>query len=76
MEARASICALVDNEGEVEEAERWLEDHRAVLTFVSEMNGCGCCFFAWDIQGPEELVSSLPKHLSSGSSWASSTPTI
>lgn len=75
MDARASICALVENEGEVEEAERWLEDHRAALTFVSDMNGCGCCVFSWDIQGPEAVVNSLPARLSAGSSWASSEPT-
>jgi hypothetical protein len=72
MEARASICALVDNAGEVDEAEYWLEKNRERLSYVSEMNGCGCCVSSWDIQGPKEIIDSLPSNLSSGSSWASS----
>ena len=72
MEARASICALADNPGEVEDAERWLKENASALSFVSEMNGCGCCVFAWDIQGPAEVIKTLPEHLSAGSEWASS----
>jgi len=74
METRATICALTDNLGEVDEAEDWLEQNRESLSFVSEMNGCGCCVFSWDIQGPKEIIDTLPKHFSSGSAWASSTP--
>ena len=74
MEARASICALTDNAGEVEQAESWLERNRARLSHVSEMNGCGCCVFSWDVQGPKEVIDTLPLHLSAGSAWASSDP--
>ena len=74
MEERASICALVDNPGEVDEAERWLRDKVSALSFVSEMNGCGCCVFMWNIQGPPEVIATLPAHLSAGSDWASSKP--
>ena len=69
METRVSIIALVDNVGEVEEAEAWLEQNRARLSYVSEMNGCGCCVFSWDAQGPKEVMDTLPLHLSGGSSW-------
>ena len=74
MEVRASICALVDHPGEVDEAESWLERNGQGLSYVSEMNGCGCCVFSWDIQGPKEVVDTLHSHLSSGSAWASSVP--
>lgn len=74
MEARASICALVDNPGEVEEAERWIKDKASALSFVSEMNGCGCCVFMWDVEGPAEVIGTLPAHLSAGSDWVSSKP--
>ena len=74
MDIRASICALVDNAGEVEEAEYWLEQHREQLTYVSEMNGCGCCVFSWDIQGSKEIIDTLPLHLSAGGTWAMTSP--
>jgi len=63
MEMRASICAAVDNVGEVEEAEAWLERNRAALSYVSEMNGCGCCIYAWNIVGPQHVLDTLPSHL-------------
>lgn len=72
MEIRASICALADNVGEVDAAEHWLEQNRKRLSYVSEMNGCGCCVFMWDVQGPKEIIDSLPLHLSAGSSWSAS----
>lgn len=74
MQVRASICALTDNAGEVELAEAWLRDNESRLTFVSEMHGCGCCVFLWDIEGPADVVETLPSLLSLGSDWASSKP--
>ena len=72
MEVRASICALVDAPGEVAEAEQWLEQNAKRLSFVSEMSGCGCCVVAWDIQGPSDVLMTLPMHLSAAGEWASS----
>jgi len=63
MEMRTSILAAVDNVGEVEEAEAWLERHRAALSYVSEMNGCGCCIHAWEVAGPQHVLDTLPSHL-------------
>lgn len=63
MGMRALILAAVDNVGEVEEAEAWLERNRAALAYVSEMNGCGCCIHAWDIAGPQHILDTLPSHL-------------
>lgn len=74
MEVRASICALVDNAGEVEQAEAWLDQHKQQLSHISEMNGCGCCIFSWDVQGPKAVIDALPLNLLSNSAWASSTP--
>ena len=71
METRISICALTDNAGEVAEAEAWLEQNRASLSYVSDMNGCGCCVFSWDVEGPKEITDTLPSHLSAYRSWAS-----
>jgi hypothetical protein len=66
---RASICAVTDNPGEVDLAESWLDQNKARLTFVSDMNGCGCCVFLWDIEGPSEVVDTLPTQLASSSEW-------
>lgn len=69
MMLRASICVLVDNPGELELAEAWIERNRPNLTYVSEVGGCGCCVVLWDVEGPKHVVSTLPTHLSSGSDW-------
>ena len=69
---KATIFALIDNLGEVELAETWIEENREKLTFISDMNACGCCVMGWDVEGPEEIVSTLPNHISAGSEWASS----
>ena len=69
---KATIYALTDNPGEVELAESWLEANRKVLSFISEQNACGCCVMGWDIEGPEEIVSTLPNHISASSEWTSS----
>lgn len=63
MEMRASILAAVDSVGEVEQAEAWLERNRAALSYVSEMNGCGCCIHAWEVAGPQHVLDTLPSHL-------------
>ena len=70
---RATICALMDTPGELELAESWLAEHASALTYVSEEGGCGCCVVIWNVEGPEGIVSTLPKHLDSGSDWASNT---
>ena len=69
--ARATICVLVDNPGELELAEAWLADNTRSLALVSGPGGCGCCVVEWDIEGPESVIATLPPHLSAGSSWAS-----
>ena len=68
---RATICAIVDNSGEVEIAKQWLAEHQNALSHVSDEGGCGCCVVTWDIEGPESIVSTLPAHLSAGTAWVS-----
>jgi hypothetical protein len=69
---RATICASVDNAGELELAEAWLAEHAGALTHVSDGEGCGCCVVLWNIEGPEAVIDTLPSHLSAGSDWVSS----
>lgn len=68
---RATICALVDNPGEIDLAESWLEKNQERLTFVSDQNACGCCAMGWDVEGPAEVVSTLPNNISAASEWTS-----
>ena len=68
---RVTICVEVDDVHEREFAESWLEKHQSSLTSISENLGCGCCVDMWDIEGEEEVVSSLPKTLLAHSDWAS-----
>lgn len=70
---RATICALLDNVGELELAEAWLAENVSSLTHVSGPGGCGCCVMEWDVEGPESVIATLPPQLSAGSSWASSS---
>jgi hypothetical protein len=74
MQSRATLLAIVDTPGEVDAADRWLAENAAALSFVSEMQGCGCCVMIWDVQGPSEVIATLPANLSSVSEWASSAP--
>jgi hypothetical protein len=67
---RATICAAVDEAAEVEAAERWLEQHRASLSYISEQFGCGCCVLMWNVEGADAVVSTLPESLSAMSEWS------
>lgn len=66
---RATIIASVDEPGEAEAAEAWLEAARDRLTHVSDQRGCGCCVVSWDIEGPDELIATLPETLRGYSNW-------
>lgn len=74
MQIRVSICASADNAGEVEEAESWLERNRAALSYVSDMNGCGCCVVSWEVEGPEHVIDTLPPYLRAAAPAGSAIP--
>lgn len=71
---RATIFATAGNEGELDAVEEWLEAHASQLSFVSEPDGCGCCYLSWDVEGPQQVVAAIPRHLRASSDWASSGP--
>ena len=60
---RATICVVVDDPGEVEAGRKWLAANRRRLTRVSENRGCGCCVDLWDVEGPREVLATLPDGL-------------
>ena len=66
---RATICYEIEDEHERELAEQWLTANREKLTFISDNEGCGCCINSWDIEGPDDIVRTLPPQVSADSGW-------
>ncbi|TCH99828.1 hypothetical protein EJV46_03935 [Roseococcus sp. SYP-B2431] len=66
---RATIIASVDAAGEAQAAEAWLEAAKDRLTHVSGQLGCGCCVVSWDVEGPAELIATLPDDLRAHGEW-------
>jgi hypothetical protein len=66
---RATLLVDVGEPADVEQAEAWLERVRYTLSFVSDQKGCGCCVLMWDVEGPTELLTTLPERLSCDSTW-------
>lgn len=66
---RMTLLADVNEPGEVEKAEAWLSTHQDRLTYLSEQGGCGCCVVEWDMEGPREVIETLPNFLRCGSDW-------
>jgi hypothetical protein len=69
--ARESICVIVDDPGSVKAAEEWLTANRSRLDFLSENQGCGCCVDLYDLEGPEEVLHTIPQMLRCSSDWTS-----
>ncbi|MBS7811304.1 hypothetical protein [Roseococcus pinisoli] len=66
---RATIIADVNEPGEAKAAEAWLAAAEGRLTHVSDQLGCGCCVLIWDIEGPDEVIATLPESLRGYSAW-------
>ncbi len=66
---RMTMLADVHEAGEVEKAEAWLRVHQDRLTYLSEQGGCGCCVVDWDLEGPREVIETLPNSLRCDSGW-------
>ncbi|MEU7925998.1 hypothetical protein [Micromonospora sp. NPDC049801] len=63
------MAASVDKPSEVEAAEAWLNANRDALTHAEEDGGCGCCVRAWKLEGPAELLATIPYEVSASSDW-------
>ncbi|MBV1854268.1 hypothetical protein [Catellatospora tritici] len=60
---RQSMRADADVPEQVEAAETWLRVNRDALTYVEE-DGCGCCSQVWRMEGPAEVLATIPSILS------------
>jgi hypothetical protein len=66
---RESICVIVDDSASVQAAEEWLASHRHRLDYISENYGCGCCVDLYDLEGTEDVLSTIPHDLRCSSEW-------
>ena len=68
--ARATLIADSNITEEVSALETWLERSRESLTFASDQQGCGCCILMFDVEGPSEIIASIPANLLAQSEWS------
>jgi hypothetical protein len=68
--SRASICMFVGSEEAFDAGYRWLRENRSRLGFISENLGCGCCVDHFDLEGPPEVLATIPDAVRSNSLWA------
>jgi hypothetical protein len=67
---RATVLVCVDNEGEWELANEWIERWRTRMAVCpDDPDGCMCCVAFWDVDAPQEALDELPKDMLAGSSW-------
>jgi hypothetical protein len=67
---RRTMAASVDDGNEVAQAEAWLASNSNALAWVAEEGGCGCCIRAWRLEGPEDVLATIPPTLTtSDAEW-------
>lgn len=66
---RESICVKADDPTSVQAAKDWLARNRERLDYLSENYGCGCCVDLYDLEGAEEVLSTIPDDLRCSSEW-------
>ena len=68
MGVRATVCVISEAEEEACAFERWLDEWKDKMSFVSGDYGDGVAHL-FDVEGPEEAVASIPEALRCGSKW-------
>src|SRR4051794_19867316 len=66
---RETICIVVDEPSAVDAGEKWLAANRDKLEFVSDDYGCGCCVHLYDVEGPADVLATLPDSIRGCSDW-------
>src|ERR1700712_1953978 len=67
---KATLIAVIDLPHQVQTADEWLEHAQDRLTYISDQKGCGCCIFMWDVEGPIDLIETIPEMMRCSSDWA------
>ena len=68
--ARAQVIVAVDEPTEVTDFAVWLAANEVRLTFISDNTGCGCCVDIYDLEGPEEVLRTIPAAILANGNWA------
>ena len=63
--ARATLIAVVDDDGEPALLDAWLERWQPHLRACSENMGCGCCVDIFEVIAPVEALAELPAQMRS-----------
>ncbi len=66
MSVRATVCVVSDAEEEARAFERWLDEWKDKMNFVSGDYGDGVVHL-FDVEGPEGAIEAIPDALRSGS---------
>ena len=69
--ARATVSVTIDNEREVMAVNAWLNRWGPRIQ-LSDQQGCGCCVDIWDVEGPADLIASIPPASLADSKWVKS----
>jgi hypothetical protein len=59
--ARAQIIIAVDQPADVAAFDAWLAGNESRLSFFSGNIGCGCCVDIYDVEGPEDVIRTIPQ---------------
>jgi hypothetical protein len=65
---RRTIIVSVDDPNEVAAAEAWLSANQDAMT-RADRGGCGCCVRIWKLEGPAEVLATIPREVSASSDW-------
>lgn len=74
--ARATIIVDVDSPQEVREVELWFAKWRPRLEYASQQEGCGCCIYMWNVEGPNDAIEELPREVLADSEWSNPKRTL
>jgi len=69
---KATIIVEVDEKGQSDQSkefEKWKIENLHSLTFISENEGCGCCVDIYRVEGPQQIISTIPPKILGGSEW-------
>ena len=66
---KATICVDVDTPEQLA-VDQWLKRWQALVPFVSENEGCGCCVDLYRVDAPKEALDELPSNVFCSDEWS------
>ncbi len=68
--AKITIIVDVESSTECKAVDSWFDKWRPELKYVLEQEGCGCCIYLWNVEGPNVAIEELPQTVVSKSEWS------